>query len=109
MNAALRPSPDEVEAQISAAEDWLSDSPTDYQRTRYGATIEALTWAQRGGPGPWTGHLYHHHDDQTIDSESWAAHAAEQTARANFDDSDRPGCIHEALQWFLGRGEEPVD
>jgi len=109
MGAALRPSATEVEAQLVAAREWLSDDPTEYQRTRYGAVIEALTWVQRGGRGPVSGGDYGAITDEVIFHESYAAHAAEQVALGLGGDSVRPGCILESLQWIMGQGEEPVD
>lgn len=107
--ASTRPSRADVEAQITAARDWLSDSPTRYQHQRYSAVVAALTWALRGGPGPVSGDDYPTIDDQALFTESHAAHAAEQTALALGGDSTTPGCVHETLEWLLGRGEEPVD
>jgi hypothetical protein len=109
MSALVRPSPAEVEAQIAAARDWLDGTETNYQRQRYTAVIDTLTWALHGGRSPLTGSDYGPISDDILFSESYAAHSAEQQAIGNGEDSTRPGCIYEALEFVRGLGEEPVD
>jgi len=109
MRAGLKPSVADIEAQLAAAREWLADGPTDYQRQRYGAVIEALTWVQRGGVGPISGDDYGTITAKALFHESNAAQAAEQAALQFGGDSVRPGCVFESLQWILGHGDEPVD
>jgi hypothetical protein len=69
----------------------------------------ALQWVRSGGRGPICGDDYAVIDDHALHTESYVAHAAEQMALNTGEDSVRPGCVHEALEWVLGRGEAPVE
>jgi len=100
MGPALRPSPTDIQAQVAEARKWLYPGATDYIRVRHTAVIEVLEQVLREGLS-----------DEDLHQMSSDYHRAEQDAlgRNQTQAAVAPGAKYEAIEWLLGRCDEPVE
>src|SRR4051812_13636931 len=100
MSAALRPSPNDIQAQIAEARKWLYPGATEYLTTRHRAVVDVLERVLRDGL-----------TDDDLCRLSYEFHREEQIAlgRGKTTEAIAPGAKHEALEWIRGKCEPPVE